>query len=54
MFYGDPSGGTLFQILAPLLALVWGMWLVFANRMRRMALSLLARLRHKPPEQPVT
>jgi hypothetical protein len=53
MFYGDPSGGMIFQILAPLLAVLWGMWIVFANRVRRFAEGVLARLRGKQPEPPV-
>jgi hypothetical protein len=33
--YGDPTGGTLFQLLLPALAMVWGMWLILANKIRR-------------------
>jgi Ca2+/H+ antiporter len=33
--YGDPSGGMLFQILTPILAALWGAWLVFAHKIHR-------------------
>jgi len=50
--YGDPSGGTLFQVLMPLLAGLWAMWMIFANRVRR-GLSLFYRkLRGTEPEEP--
>lgn len=32
--YGDPTGGNLFQVLLPVLAMIWGMWLIFANKVR--------------------
>jgi len=38
--YGDPTGGQLFQILAPLLAVIWGAWLIFANNVRKRVGSL--------------
>ena len=43
--YGDPSGGTLFQILMPAMAAIWGMWMIFANNIRRRASKLLRRWR---------
>jgi len=43
--YGDPSGGLLFQVLMPTLAAIWGMWMVFANSIRRRVGNLLRRLR---------
>ena len=43
--YGDPSGGMLFQLLMPLLAAIWGMWMIFANRVRRRARILLRKMR---------
>jgi hypothetical protein len=50
--YGDPTGGTLFQVLMPLLAGLWAMWMIFANRVRR-GLSLFYRkLRGTEPEEP--
>jgi len=52
--YGDPTGGTLFQVLMPLLAGMWAMWMIFANRVRR-GLSLFYRkLRGTEPEGPTT
>ncbi|HEY1660283.1 MAG TPA: hypothetical protein VGG14_18160 [Candidatus Sulfotelmatobacter sp.] len=33
--YGDPSGGMLFQIITPILALLWGTWLIFAQKIHR-------------------
>jgi hypothetical protein len=49
--YGDPTGGTLFQVLLPMLAAVWAMFLIFANRIRRAIRGLLAKLRGSKPEQ---
>ena len=46
--YGDPSGGTLFQVLMPVLAALWGMWLIFANNIRRRGSNLLRKWRGKP------
>jgi hypothetical protein len=43
--YGDPTGGSLFQILLPMLAAVWAMFLIFANRIRRAIASFVAKLR---------
>lgn len=43
--YGDPTGGALFQILMPVLAAIWGMWLIFASSIRRRASGLLRKLR---------
>jgi hypothetical protein len=51
--YGDPTGGTLFSVLLPMLAAVWAMFLIFANRIRRGISGLLSKLRgSKPQEQP--
>jgi hypothetical protein len=50
--YGDPSGGTLFQVLMPALAGLWAMWMIFANRIRK-GLSLFYRkLRGADGEEP--
>ena len=50
--YGDPSGGTLFQVLLPALAGLWAMWMIFANRIRK-GLSLFYRkLRGADSEEP--
>jgi hypothetical protein len=43
--YGDPSGGTLFQVLMPVLAAIWGMWMIFANNLRRRGSNLLRKWR---------
>ncbi len=43
--YGDPSGGVFFQILMPTLAAIWGMWMVFANGIRRRVADLLRKRR---------
>jgi len=43
--YGDPSGGTLFQILMPLLAAMWATWLIFANRVRRTVVDFIRKFR---------
>jgi hypothetical protein len=43
--YADPSGGTLFQVLMPVLAAIWGMWMIFANNIRRRAANLLRKWR---------
>jgi hypothetical protein len=43
--YGDPTGGMLFQVLMPALAAVWGIWLVFANRLRKGFSRLTRKLR---------
>lgn len=43
--YADPSGGVFFQVLMPTLAAIWGMWMVFANSIRRRITNLLRKLR---------
>jgi hypothetical protein len=48
--YGDPSGGTLFQVLMPALAAIWGMWMIFANNIRRRASKWMRKLRGLSPE----
>lgn len=50
--YGDPSGGTLFQVLMPLLAGLWAMWMIFASRVRRGLLLFYRKLRGTQPENP--
>lgn len=47
--YGDPTGGTLFSVLLPMLAAVWAMFLLFANRIRRGISRLLAKVRGVKP-----
>ncbi len=48
--YGDPSGGALFQVLIPFLAALWGMWMIFANKVRRRVSNLLRKWRGIPSE----
>jgi hypothetical protein len=43
--YGDPSGGFLFQILTPFVALLWGFWLIFAGAIRKGVRSAIRRIR---------
>ncbi len=50
--YVDPSGGTLFQMLLPMLAAIWGMWMIFANRLRRTVAGFVRRLRGAEVEEP--
>ena len=47
--YGDPTGGALFQILGPILALAWGAWMIFANGVRRRVSNLIHKLRGTKP-----
>jgi hypothetical protein len=49
--YGDPTGGTFFQVLLPMLAAVWAMFLIFANRIRRGISRFLGKLRGVKPEE---
>jgi hypothetical protein len=51
--YGDPSGGTLFQLLMPALAGLWAMWMIFANAVRKRLSLLYRRLRGAEPEEPM-
>ena len=50
--YADPTGGTLFQVLMPLLAAIWATWMIFANRVRRGVVGLMRRLRGSEPDEP--
>jgi len=47
--YGDPSGGFLFQVLTPILALLWGVWLAFAHSIHKVVSRLVSRLRGTEP-----
>jgi hypothetical protein len=49
--YGDPTGGTLFSVLLPMLAAVWAMFLIFANRIRRAISGLFGKLRGVKPKE---
>jgi hypothetical protein len=50
--YGDPSGGTLFQVLMPALAALWATWMIFASRVRSALASLYRKLRGAIPPEP--
>lgn len=50
--YGDPTGGSLFQILMPALAALWALWMMFANRVLRGLSSVYRKLRGEEPEEP--
>lgn len=52
--YGDPTGGMLFQMLTPLLAMLWGLWMIFANSIRRGAASFVRKFRHPEPDDQAT
>ena len=52
--YVDPSGGMLFQILMPMLAAIWGAWMIFAQRIRRGMSNMIRRLRGAKVEDPVS
>jgi hypothetical protein len=48
--YGDPSGGMLFQMLTPLLAMVWGLWMILANSIRRGTANFIRKFRNVEPD----
>jgi hypothetical protein len=50
--YGDPSGGTLFQVLMPALAGLWAMWMIFANHVRKALARVYRKLRPSESEEP--
>jgi len=52
--YGDPTGGVLFRSLAPMLALLWGMWMILANTVRRWAANVVRKLRGIDPDEPTS
>lgn len=49
--YADPTGGTLFQVLMPMLAAIWATWMILANRVRRGAARLMRKLRGPEPDE---
>ena len=51
--YADPTGGTLFQVLMPMLAAIWATWMILANRVRRGVAGLMRKLRGSEPDEPV-
>jgi len=50
--YADPSGGALFQVFMPMLAAIWAVWMIFANRVRRMTSGLVRKLLGSEPKEP--
>jgi hypothetical protein len=48
--YGDPTGGMLFQMLAPLLAMIWGLWMILANSIRRGTANFIRKFRNAEPD----
>jgi Na+/proline symporter len=50
--YADPSGGTLFQILMPMLAAIWATWMIFANRIRRGLADFMRKVRGLESDEP--
>jgi hypothetical protein len=52
--YGDPSGGTLFQVLMPALAALWAAWMIFANRVRHVLMGAYRRLRGAVSDEPTS
>jgi hypothetical protein len=48
--YGDPTGGMLFQMLTPILAMIWGLWMIFANSVRRSTAKLVRKFRSVEPD----
>jgi hypothetical protein len=51
--YGDPTGGMLFQLLTPILAMIWGLWMILANSIRRGTAKLIRRFRNVKPDDQV-
>ncbi len=49
--YADPTGGSLFQILMPMLAGLWAIWMIFANRVRNTFTALYRKLRGVKAEE---
>ncbi|HEY7095619.1 MAG TPA: hypothetical protein VH437_02765 [Terriglobales bacterium] len=50
--YVDPSGGMLFQVLMPMLAAIWGAWMIFAQRIRKRVGNLFRKRREMEPQDP--
>jgi|HubBroStandDraft_1064217.scaffolds.fasta_scaffold00857_9 hypothetical protein len=51
--YGDPTGGMLFQMLTPILAMIWGLWMILANSIRRGTAKLVRKFRSVEPDEQV-
>lgn len=52
--YGDPTGGVLFRSLAPILAVLWGVWMILANTIRKWVSNVARRLRGVEPDEPTS
>lgn len=52
--YGDPSGGMLFRMLGPMLAMLWGLWVILANSVRRRIADLVSKFRNARPDDPTS
>lgn len=52
--YGDPTGGVLFRSLAPMLALLWGIWMILANMVARWVSKVARKLRGAEPDEPTS
>jgi hypothetical protein len=52
--YGDPTGGVLFRSLAPMLALLWGIWMIVANTVRRWIANVARKLRGIDADEPTS
>ena len=52
--YGDPSGGFLFQMLTPLVAVLWGSWLIFAGKIRKRLRKVIYRMRGVAVDDSIT
>ena len=50
--YGDPTGGMLFRTLTPMLALLWGVWMIVANVIRRWVTNVARKVRGDEPDEP--
>lgn len=49
--YGDPTGGMLFRMLGPLLAMLWGTWMILANRIRHRISAVIRKWRKVGPNE---
>lgn len=51
--YGDPTGGMLFQMLTPILAMIWGLWMILAKSIRRGTANFVRKFRNVKPDDQV-
>ncbi|HXX15513.1 MAG TPA: hypothetical protein VEJ47_11475 [Candidatus Eremiobacteraceae bacterium] len=50
--YGDPTGGMLFRTLTPMLAVLWGVWLIVANNLRKYVANLISKFGRGKADEP--